>query len=68
LFEHRAKPIGPELFDTYQRLQSGGAAGAEVPRLKDLETEARGRLSDALFLLTGKLDQAARALADTPLP
>ena len=47
LFEQRAKPIGPELFDIYQRPQSGGATVAEVPRLKGLETEARGRLSDA---------------------
>jgi len=68
LFEHRARPIGSDLFDIHQRLTAGGRAQDEAARLKDLETEARMRLVDALFLLTGKLNQAARALAETPLP
>jgi hypothetical protein len=68
LFEQRAKPIGPELYDIYQRLQAGGDAAAEVGRLTVLQAEAHARLSDALFLVTGKLNQAARALAETPLP
>jgi hypothetical protein len=67
LFEQRAKPIGSELYAIHQRLDAGGRAQEEVARLKDLETEARMRLIDALFLVTGKLNQAARALAETPL-
>jgi len=68
LFEQRPKLIGPELYDIYHRLLTGGDPGAEVAGLNALESEARVRLADALFLLTGKLNQAAQALAETPLP
>ncbi len=68
LFEQRAKPIGPELYDIYQRLQADGSAAAEVAPLAALHAEAQARLVDALFLVTGKLNQAARTLAETPLP
>jgi hypothetical protein len=68
LFEQRPKPIGPALYDVYQRLQAGGSPGAEVASLNALESEARARLADALFLVAGKLNQATRALAETPLP
>jgi hypothetical protein len=66
LFEQRAKPISAEVYDIYQRLQAGGAPEKEVVGLALLEAEAKSRLADVLFLITGKLDQAARALAETP--
>ena len=66
LFEQRAKPVSAEVYDIYQRLQAGGAPEKEVVGLALLEAEAKARLADVLFLITGKLDQAARALAETP--
>jgi hypothetical protein len=68
LFEQRAKPIDPELYDIFQRLQAGGSAAAEVAQLTAIEGEAQARLADALFLVTGKLNQATRAFAEPPLP
>jgi hypothetical protein len=68
LFDQRARPVGAEVYDIYQRLQAGGQAENEVAALGSLEAEARTRLADALFLITGKLDEAARALAETPRP
>src|SRR5205814_7519573 len=50
LFEQRGRSIGPELYDIYRRLELGGNATDEAPRLGELETVARARLSDALFL------------------
>src|SRR4029077_16824453 len=60
LFEQRARPIGAEVYDIYQRLQAGGSPENEVAALGSLEAEAKARLADALFLMTGKLDEAAR--------
>lgn len=66
LFEQRAKPVSTEVYDIYQRLQAGGGPEKEVVGLALLETEAKARLTETLFLIAGKLDQAARALAETP--
>ncbi len=66
LFEQRAKPVSAEVYDIYQRLQAGGDPVKEAVGLAALEAEAKSRLADVLFLITGKLDQAARALAETP--
>jgi hypothetical protein len=68
LFEQRARPVRADVYDMYQRLQAGGGPEAEVAELGSLEAEAKARLADALFLIAGKLDQAARALAETPRP
>jgi hypothetical protein len=49
-------------------LKEGGDPKMEAAALGALEAEARGNLTDALFVVAGKLNQAAKALAETPLP
>jgi hypothetical protein len=69
LFAQRPQPMAAAVYDLYTRVKSGGAPPqSETSALAALETEARGRLSDALFLIAGKLDAAARALEAAPLP
>jgi len=68
LFEQRARQPGPDVYEIYQRVKAGGRAEAEVDNLKTLEAAARERLSESLFLITGKIDMAARALRETPVP
>ena len=63
-FEQKTRPIRLELVEVYRRLKAGGAAAAEAGRLRQLE--ARGHLENALFLVTGKLNAATRALDKTP--
>ena len=67
-FNQRTRPISASIYDIYQRLKSGGDAKAEAAAIESLEAEARGNLTDALFLVAGKLNQAAKALGETPLP
>src|SRR5262249_48980138 len=67
-FNQRTRPIAPAIYDIYQRLKNGGDAKAEAPALAALEAEARGNLTDALFLVAGKLNQATKSLDETPLP
>jgi hypothetical protein len=68
LFEQRARQPGPDVYEIYQRVNAGGRAEAEIENLKTLEVAARERLSESLFLITGKIDMAVRALRETPLP
>jgi hypothetical protein len=68
LFEQRARQPGPDVYEIYQRVKAGGRAEAEIENLKTLEVAARERLSESLFLITGKIDMAVRALRETPLP
>jgi hypothetical protein len=63
LFAQRPLPLSADVYDIYTRVKAGGAPQAEADALAALETEARGRLADALFLVTGKVDAAARALS-----
>ena len=65
-FEHKTRPIRLELVELYRRLKSGGPVAAEVEHLRQLESEARGRLEEALFLVAGKLNAATRALDEAP--
>ncbi len=65
-FGHRSLPMDPQIFDAHRQLRDGVATTA-IPILKRAEQEAASRLADALFVVTGKLEQAARALAETPL-
>jgi hypothetical protein len=67
-FNQRTRPIAAAIYDIYQRLKNGGDAKAEAPAIGALEAEARGNLTDALFLVAGKLNQAAKSLDETPLP
>ncbi len=68
LFDQRGRQPGADLYDIYQHVREGGRAELEVKHLEVLEAAARDHLSDALFLMAGKVDAAARALRDTPLP
>ncbi len=68
LFDQRGRQPGADLYEVYRRVRAGGRPEAEVENLKALEIGARERLSDALFLIAGKVDAATRALRETPLP
>jgi len=65
-FDQKARPVSLEALEIYRRLSSGGDVAREVPALRQLEAEARGRLSEALFLVAGKLNAAASALRIPP--
>jgi hypothetical protein len=67
-FGHRPPPVNPRLFDAYRQLRDGAASTATAETLRRTEEEASARLTDALFIITGKLEQATRALAERPLP
>jgi hypothetical protein len=65
-FDQKARPVSLEALEIYWRLSSGADVAREVPALRQLEAEARGRLSEALFLVAGKLNAAAAALHVPP--
>lgn len=67
-YEQKPRPLDEELDNVYLRLKNGGAASSEVPVLKQLEAEAKAHLTEALFLVSGKLRAAANDLKDAPLP
>ena len=66
-FDQHPRPIGPELHAIYSQLGSGRGADS-VTGIARLEAQAEGSLREALFIVSGKLREAARALADVPLP
>lgn len=61
------RPIGPELHTIYSQLGAGRGSDS-VTSIARLEAQAEGSLREALFIVSGKLREAARALADVPLP
>ena len=67
-YSQKQRLIGTELDDLYRRLARGGNTGAETAALADFETEARANLKEVLFVIAGKLNQAAAALREAPLP
>jgi hypothetical protein len=67
-YEQKQRPLDIDLVDIYRRLQNGADIAAEVPRLRQIEDEARGRLSEALFVVAGKLRTATADLQESPLP
>lgn len=67
-YEQKTRPVGADLDALYRRLKNSGDIAAEVPRLRQLEAQARGYLTEALFLVSGKLRGAANALRESPLP
>jgi hypothetical protein len=67
-YEQKPRPLDEELDNAYRRLRSGGAASREVATLRQLEAEARAHLTEALFLVSGKLRAAAADLQDAQLP
>jgi hypothetical protein len=67
-YGHRNRPLPVSIYDVYTRLKAGGEPSREVAALTALQTEARANLTDALFVIAGKLNQASKALGETPLP
>ena len=66
-YGQRSRPLPMAIFDIYQRLKNGADPKGEVAALAGLEGEARANLTDALFIVAGKLNQASQALAETPV-
>ena len=66
-FDQHPRPIGPELHTIYSQLGAGRGSDS-VTGIARLEAQAEGSLREALFIVSGKLREAARALADVPLP
>jgi Peptidase family M28/PA domain len=66
-YEHKPRPLAEELDIVYVRLNKGGSAKAEVATLRQLEAEARAHLTEALFLVSGKLRTATNDLKE-PMP
>jgi len=53
-----------DLYDVYRETSS---PEAPVPIAK-LEAQAEAYLREALFIVTGRLERATRALSQTPIP
>jgi len=66
-FDQHPRPIGPELHAIYSQLGAGRGSNS-VTEIAKLEAQAEGSLREALFIVGGKLQEAARALAEAPLP
>jgi len=66
-YEQKPRPLDEEVDQVYLRLKNGGAAAAESAALRQLEAEARAHLTEALFLVSGKLRAAANDLKESPL-
>jgi len=66
-YEQKPRPLAEELDNVYLRLKKGGSAKAEVATLRQLEAEARAHLTEALFLVAGKLRAATNDLKE-PIP
>ena len=58
----KPSPVSVDVTGIHRRLKAGGPVEVEVPRLRQLEAESRGRLDEALFVITGKLDAATKSL------
>jgi hypothetical protein len=67
-FYQKQRPVDPALDEVYRRLAAGGDATAEIAHLKQAEEQARGYLTEAIFIVAGKLRSAASALEETPRP
>jgi Peptidase family M28/PA domain len=66
-YEQKPRPLAEELDNVYLRLSKGSSAKAEVATLRQLEAEARAHLTEALFLVCGKLWAATDDLKE-PIP
>ena len=63
-FDQKPRPVSVNVAEIHRRLKAGGPVAAEAPRLRQLEAESRGRLGEALFVITGKLDAATQSLEE----
>jgi len=66
-YEQKPRPLDEEIDNVYRRLHAGGRASAEAAALRQLEAEAQAHLSEALFLVAGKLRDATAQVRETPL-
>ncbi len=67
-FDQHPRPVSPELHAIYSQLVSGGSSSGLASRIARLEAQAEGSLREALFIVGGKLREAASRLAAAPLP
>ncbi len=67
-FDQHPRPVSPELHAIYSQLRVGGSSSGLVSRIARLEAQAEGSLRQALFIVGGKLREAAGKLAEAPLP
>ncbi len=67
-YYQKQRPVSEEINAVYQRLRNDGAIEAALPALRQFEDQARGYLSEALFIIAGKLRVAADSLREAPLP
>ena len=67
-YGQRSRPLPDGDFRHLSAAQERGDPKGEVAALAGLEGEARANLTDALFIVAGKLNQASEALAETPVP
>ncbi len=66
-FEQKPRPVSLDALAIARRLSAGADLAAELPGIRQVEAEARAHLTEALFLITGKLNAATAALRDTPV-
>ncbi|MGD1094383.1 MAG: M28 family peptidase [Bryobacteraceae bacterium] len=67
-YYQKQRPVGEGINAVYRRLKSGGAVQSEAPALRQFADEARGYLSESLFIVAGKLREATEGLREAPLP
>ena len=67
-YGQKQRLVGEDLVDLYRRIAKGGDVRNEAAALAQFETEARANLKEALFVIAGKLNEAAAALREAPLP
>jgi len=65
-YEQKSRQVNIEVAAVYRRLAASGDLTQEIPAIRQLEAEARAHLSEALFLIAGKLNAATVALRDMP--
>jgi Iap family predicted aminopeptidase len=67
-YDQQPRYVSSDLQQIDLDLKRGVSAASAAPRVAKLEAEAESFLSEALFLVTGKLEEGARALERTPIP
>jgi len=67
-FDQHPRPVSPELHAIYSQLREGGSGSGLVSGIAELEAQAEGLLREALFIVGGKLREAASKLAEASLP
>lgn len=63
-YGQQPRPLDVDLYDVYRETSSADAPA----RIAKLEAQAEAYLREALFIVTGRLEQATRALSRTPIP